>query len=248
MPPSRRDSEDISCSLSSRPQKHVRRIQEQNRLDHHSSCITYAVVQPSSSPPSSVSSDSMPERQRLASNSEELHLLSSSPSSSHTTNQHISSFIQKALFSSPPSSTALFDPSLGMMPSSAYSWGYQLPSFPSSHTTRHPIHSISQALKSLFSSLSPSSLPSSYIAAASPLTQPSPSDNEGGLHFSPSPEMVSSHLHSPWAISSSSPSPASLGTTYRHLHSFLQPPPPSPPSPPSSPMASASSATPPSPS
>ena len=45
-----------------------------------------------------------------------------------------------------------------------------------------------------------------------------------------------------------SPSPASLGTTYRHLHSFLQPPPPSPPFPPSSPMASASSATPPSPS
>ena len=180
MPPSRRDSEDISCSLSSRPQKHVRRIQEQNRLDHHSSCITYAVVQPSSSPPSSVSSDSMPERQRLAASNEELHLLSSSPSSSHTTNQHISSFIQKAPISSPPSSTALFDPSLGMMPSSAYSWGYQLPSFPSSHTTRHPIHSISQALKSLFfsppsSSLSPSSLPSSQVAAASPLTQPSPS-------------------------------------------------------------------------
>ena len=179
MPPSRRDSEDISCSLSSRPQKHVRRIQEQNRLDHHSSCITYAVVQPSSSPPSSVSSDSMPERQRLAASNEELHLLSSSPSSSHTTNQHISSFIQKAPISSPPSSTALFDPSLGMMPSSAYSWGYQLPSFPSSHTTRHPIHSISQALKSLFfsppSSSRPSSRPSSRMAAASPLTQPSPS-------------------------------------------------------------------------
>ena len=178
MPPSRRDSEDISCSLSSRPQKHVRRIQEQNHLDHHSSCITYAVVQPSS-PPSSVSSDSMPERQRLAASNEELHLLSSSPSSSHTTNQHISSFIQKAPISSPPSSTALFDPSLGMMPSSAYSWGYQLPSFPSSHTTRHPIHSISQALKSLFfsppSSSRPSSRPSSRMAAASPLTQPSPS-------------------------------------------------------------------------
>ena len=175
MPPSRRDSEDISCSLSSRPQKHVRRIQEQNRLDHHSSCITYAVVQPSSSPPSSVSSDSMPERQRLAASNEELHLLSSSPSSSHTTNQHISSFIQKALFSSPPSSTALFDPSLGMMPLISCSWGYQLPSFPSSHTTCHQVHSISQALKPLFSSPPSSSRPSSHMAAASPLKQPSPS-------------------------------------------------------------------------
>ena len=182
MPPSRRDSEDISCSLSSRPQKHVRRIQEQNHLDHHSSCITYAVVQPSSSPPSSVSSDSMPERQRLAASNEELHLLSSSPSSSHTTNQHISSFIQKAPISSPPSSTALFDPSLGMMPLISCSWGYQLPSFPSSHTTCHQVHSISQALKPLFSSppssFLPSSLPSSQVAAASSARQWLPACSE----------------------------------------------------------------------
>ena len=178
MPPSRRDSEDISCSLSSRPQKHVRRIQEQNHLDHQSSCITYAVVQPSSSPPSSASSDSMPERQRLASNSEELHLLSSSPSSSHTTNQHIFSFIQKTSISSPPSSTASFDPSLGMMPLSAYSWESQLPSSPSSHTTCHPIHSISQALKPLFSSPPSSSPLASREAAASSARQWLPACSE----------------------------------------------------------------------
>ena len=178
MPPSRRDSEDISCSLSSRPQKHVRRIQEQNRLDHHSSCITYAVVQLPSSPPSSVSFDSMPERQRLASNSEELHLLSSSPSSSHTTNQHISSFIQKALFSSRPSSTASPHLLLGTKPSSAYSWGYQLSSFPSSHTTRHQVHSISQALKPLFSSPPSSSPLASREAAASSARQWLPACSE----------------------------------------------------------------------
>ena len=173
MPPSRRDSEDISCSLSSRPQKHVRRIQEQNRLDHQSSCITYAVVQPSSSPPSSTSLPLLGMK-RLVSNNEELLYPSFLPSS-HTTNQHISSFIQKASISSRPSSTASFDPSLGMMPLISCSWGYQLPSSPSSHTTCHPIHSISQALKPLFSSPPSSSLPSSHMVAASPLTQPSPS-------------------------------------------------------------------------
>ena len=97
---------------------------EQNRLDHYSSHITYASAQLPYSP-LSVSSDSMPERQRLVSNNEELLYPSFLPSS-HTTNQHIPLFIQKRLFSFPLSSTALSDPSLGMMPLISCSWEYQL--------------------------------------------------------------------------------------------------------------------------
>ena len=98
---------------------------EQNRLDHYSSHITYAVVL-LPSPPSSMSLPLLGMK-RLVSNNEELLYPSFLPSS-HTTNQHIPLFIQKTLFSFPLSSTALSDSSLGMMPLISCSWEYQLPS------------------------------------------------------------------------------------------------------------------------